>query len=505
MDNKFFNFLLRKEGVILLVVALVSFFIYHDFSKASEYASLQDYYSQQVSWDQCYENFECATFDVPIDYAKISTGTFQISALRYMAQDPKRRIGSLIVNPGGPGASGVDYAYNAEYIFSPNILDRYDIVGFDPRGVSRSAPIVCYNDQETDANYASDSKVDTTAEFKQAIADSKRFLQKCFNKNEHLTAFSTANAARDMDILRALVGDKKLNYLGKSYGTFMGALYAKLFPNNIGRVVLDGAVDPRISNFEQTKTQAVSFDNALQAFIADCIKESSCPLPRNQQQATQTITKLWQSAATNPLPLKNAKSDNREVTESLLVIGTASALYDSGEGWPELRKALAQALKGYGDLYLELADLYTGRQKDGTYPNNEFDSGAIIDCLDFADARTPQEIRADAEKVAEAAPVFGPYIGLSGLACKYFATPQPVEVTKTKTNATIVIVGTTGDPATPYAWAKGLAKLLPNSDLLTYVGDGHTGQGRGNACIDDAIDAFYLKGTLPTAGLRCTA
>ena len=224
MDNKFFNFLLRKEGVILLVVALVSFFIYHDFSKASEYASLQDYYSQQVSWDQCYENFECATFDVPIDYAKISTGTFQISALRYMAQDPKRRIGSLIVNPGGPGASGVDYAYNAEYIFSPNILDRYDIVGFDPRGVSRSAPIVCYNDQETDANYASDSKVDTTAEFKQAIADSKRFLQKCFNKNEHLTAFSTANAARDMDILRALVGDKKLNYLGKSYGTFMLSL-----------------------------------------------------------------------------------------------------------------------------------------------------------------------------------------------------------------------------------------------------------------------------------------
>jgi pimeloyl-ACP methyl ester carboxylesterase len=301
------------------------------------------------------------------------------------------------------------------------------------------------------------------------------------------------------------VGDKKLNYMGKSYGTYMGALYAKLFPNNIGRVVLDGAVDPRISNFEQTKTQAVSFDNALQAFIADCIKQSSCPLPRNQEAATQAIIKLWQAAATDPLPLKDAKSDRRQVTESLLVIGTASALYDSGEGWPELRKALAQALNGYGDLYLELADLYTGRQKDGTYPNNEFDSGAIIDCLDFADARTPQEIRADAEKVAAAAPVFGPYIGLSGLACKYFTTPQPVEVTKTKTNATIVIVGTTGDPATPYAWAKGLAKLLPNSDLLTYVGDGHTGQGRGNACVDDAIDAFYLKGTLPTAGLRCTA
>ena len=504
MNNRFFSFLLRKEGVILLVVALVSLFIYHDFSKPGIYSSLQDFYEQSAKWDKCYDSFECLTYDVPIDYSNLGIGTFQISALRYPAQDPKRRIGSLIVNPGGPGASGVDYAYNAEYIFSPDLLDQYDIVGFDPRGVSRSAPIVCYNDRETDANYASDSKPDNAAEFKQAIIDTKVFIQKCLNKNEHLTAFSTANAARDMDILRALVGDKKLNYMGKSYGTFMGALYAKLFPNNIGRVVLDGAVDPKISNFEQTKTQALSFDNQLQAFITDCIKRTNCPLPSNQVQATQTITQLWQEAATNPLPIKN-KKDNRVVTESLLVIGTASALYDNVEGWPELRKAIGEALKGYGDTYLELADLYTGRQKDGTYPNNEFDSGAIIDCLDFADDRTPQEIRADGTAIAKVAPVFGPYIGMSGLTCKYFTAPTPVKFSTTKTNAPIVIVGTTGDPATPYAWAQGLSKLLVNSRLLTFVGDGHTGQGRGNGCIDDAIDAYYLKGTLPAAGLRCTA
>jgi pimeloyl-ACP methyl ester carboxylesterase len=377
-------------------------------------------------------------------------------------------------------------------------------VGFDPRGVSRSAPIICYSDAETDANYASDSKPDNAAEFNQAIKDSKDFINKCLKKNEHLTAFSTANAARDMDILRALVGDKKLNYMGKSYGTFMGTLYAKLFPNNIGRVVLDGAVDPNISNFEQTKTQAVSFDNAFHAFISDCIKRSNCPLPPNQEQATDAVVKLWQAAAINPLPLKN-KKDNRVATESLLVVGTASALYDSGEGWPQLRKAISEALKGYGDAYLELTDLYTGRQKDGTYPNNEFDSGAIIDCLDFADNRTPQQIRDDAKKVNAVAPVFGPYIGMSGLTCKYFPEVTPTTVTTTKTNAPIVIVGTTGDPATPYVWAQGLSKLLVNSRLLTFVGDGHTGQGRGNSCIDDAIDAYYLKGTLPAAGLRCTA
>ncbi len=499
MGNRF-----KALATFAIIGALVISILGYTKSHNGTYNNLNDYYKQELSWSTCYDNFECADLDVPIDYEKISTGTFKISVLRFAAQEQTKRIGSLIVNPGGPGASGVDYAYNAEYIFSPDITDRYDIVGFDPRGVARSAPITCYNDQETDANYSSDSKPDSTAEFKQTIADTKVFLQKCFNKNEHLTAFSTANAARDMDILRQALGDKKLNYMGKSYGTYMGALYATLFPDKIGRVVLDGAVDPTISNFEQTKTQALGFDNALKAFITNCVSRKDCPLHGTVQQATDQLLNIWQHAAINPLPLKD-KKDRRTVTESLLVIGTASALYDSGEGWPDLRKAIGQAIAGNGDAYIQLADMYTGRQKDGTYPNNEFDSGAIISCLDFADNRTPQEIRKDAAAVAKVAPVFGPYIAYSGLTCKYFTTPKPVEVKKTTTNAPIVIIGTTGDPATPYEWAKGLSKLLPNSDLLTFVGDGHTGQGRGNACIDEAVDAYFLRGTLPAENLRCTA
>jgi pimeloyl-ACP methyl ester carboxylesterase len=499
MGNRF-----KALAIFAIIGALVISILGYTKTHSANYNNLNDYYKQELSWSTCYDNFECSDLDVPIDYEKISTGTFKISVLRYVAQEPSKRIGSLIVNPGGPGASGVDYAYNAEYIFSPDITDRYDIVGFDPRGVSRSAPITCYNDQETDANYASDSKLDSAAEFKQAIADTKVFLQKCFNKNEHLTAFSTANAARDMDILRQALGDKKLNYMGKSYGTYMGSLYATLFPNKIGRVVLDGAVDPTISNLEQTKTQALGFDNALKAFLTNCLSRKDCPLHGTLQQATDQLTNIWQHAATNPLPLSN-KKDRRTVTESLLVIGTASALYDSEEGWPDLRKAISEAIAGNGDGYIQLADLYTGRQSDGTYPNNEFDSGAIIDCLDFADNRTPQQIRKDGAEVEKVAPIFGPYIAYSGLTCKYFTTPKPVEVKKTKTNAPIVIIGTTGDPATPYAWAKGLSKLLINSDLLTFVGDGHTGQGRGNACIDDAVDAYFLRGTLPAENLRCTA
>jgi pimeloyl-ACP methyl ester carboxylesterase len=490
-------------GIAAVIGALVLSMVGYTATHQAFYNNLDDYYKQDLKWSSCYDNFECAELAVPIDYDRIKTGTFKISVLRYAAQDPNRRIGSIVINPGGPGASGVDYAYNAEYIFDPELTDRFDIVGFDPRGVARSAPITCFNDAETDANYSSDSKPDNEAEFQSAIAETKKFVQKCLNKNEHLTAFSTANAARDMDILREALGEKKLNYMGKSYGTYMGALYASLFPNNIGRVVLDGAVDPTISNFEQTKTQAVGFDNALQAFIADCIKRTSCPLPNNQKAATDKLLSIWQAAATDPLPVKN-KNEKRKVSESLLVLGTASALYDSYEGWPELRKAIGEAVNGYADTYLGLADMYSGRQSDGTYASNEFDSGAIIDCLDFGDDRTTGQLQRDAVAISAAAPVFGPYIALSGLTCKFFTTPPPVQVTKTKTNATIMIIGTTGDPATPYAWAKGLSRLLTNSQLLTYVGDGHTAQGRGNACIDEAVDAFYLDGTLPAKDLRCT-
>jgi pimeloyl-ACP methyl ester carboxylesterase len=498
MSNK-----VKLFGIAAVIGALVLSMVGYTATHLAFYNNLDDYYQQELSWSTCYDNFECAELAVPIDYDRIKTGTFKISVLRYVAQDPDRRIGSLVINPGGPGASGVDYAYNAEYIFDPDLTDRFDIVGFDPRGVARSAPITCFNDAETDANYASDSKPDNEAEFQLAIAETKKFVQKCLNKNEHLTSFSTANAARDMDILREALGEKKLNYMGKSYGTYMGALYASLFPNNIGRVVLDGAVDPTISNFEQTKTQAVGFDNALQAFIADCIKRTTCPLPRNQKAATEKLLSIWQSAATKPLPVKD-KDEKRTVGESLLVLGTASALYDSYEGWPELRMAIGEAVNGYADTYLALADMYSGRQEDGTYASNEFDSGAIIDCLDFGDDRSTRQLQRDAVAISAAAPVFGPYIALSGLTCKFFTTPPAVQVAKTKTNATILIIGTTGDPATPYAWAKGLARLLPNSQLLTYVGDGHTAQGRGNACIDEAVDAFYLKGTLPAKELRCT-
>jgi len=493
-----FKYLVTRTGKIAaLATALglvaLSFTAYTQ-SQPDYPKTLSGYYAQEINWQSCNQDFQCATLAVPIDYEKLSTGTFEIALLRYEARTAKK-LGSLIVNPGGPGGSGVEYAYAAEYIFSPAILDRYDIVGFDPRGVSRSAPIRCLNDKELDANNNSDSKPDNEKEFQQILAETKKYVEKCKDKNKHLTSYSTANVARDMDILREAVGDKQLNYMGKSYGTYLGTLYAQFFPDKVGRVVLDGAVDPAISNFQQTLTQAIGFDQAFSSFAKDCASKKNCTLPKGKEAAIAEMKKLFTQAAKKPVPIKSLK---RTLSETMMVLGTASAMYDSATGWPKLRKAINEAQNGYGDTFLKLADEYTGRQVDGTYLNNEFDSGAVIDCLDVDEPRTVAQIQRDKKSFVEQAPLFGPYLAYGGLTCKYFGQSQEVAIAPTKTANPIVVIGTSGDPATTYEWAQGLNKLLTNSVLVSLTGEGHTGQGQGNACIDDQIDDFYLKGKVPT-------
>jgi pimeloyl-ACP methyl ester carboxylesterase len=488
-----------KIAALATAIALIALSITAYTQSRPDYPkTLSGYYAQEIDWKICRQEFQCATLAVPIDYKKLSTGTFEIALLKYEARTSKK-LGSLIVNPGGPGGSGVDYAYAAEYIFSPAILDRYDIVGFDPRGVSRSAPIRCLTDKELDANNNSDSKPDNEAEFQQILQDTKKYVEKCKDKNRYLTSYSTANVARDLDILREAVGDKQLNFMGKSYGTYLGTLYAQFFPEKVGRVVLDGAVDPSISNFQQTLTQAIGFDQAFSSFAKDCASKKNCMLPKGKEAAIAEMQKLFARAAKEPLP---TKSSNRTLSETLMVLGTASAMYDSATGWPKLRKAITEAQTGSGDKFLKLADEYTGRQKNGSYPNNEFDSGAVIDCLDVDEPRTVAQIQGDAKSFADQAPLFGPYLAYGGLTCKYFGQSQEVIVAPTKTTNPIVVIGTTGDPATPYEWAQGLNKLLTNSALVSLTGEGHTGQGQGNACIDDQIDDFYVKGLIPET-LNC--
>jgi pimeloyl-ACP methyl ester carboxylesterase len=459
--------------------------------------TLQDFQSQKIKWRTCYDSYKCADVLVPIDYTNIKLGTFKIAVLKYEASNKEDRIGSMFVNPGGPGASGFDYAYQAEYIVSPQVLALYDIVGFDPRGVGRSAPIRCLTDEEMDANYASDAKPDNPAELEILIKDAEDYVAKCEKNTKNLTAYSTENAARDMDVIRAVLGDKKLNYLGKSYGTYLGTIYTQLFPDKVGRVVLDGAIDPDATPLQQSVTQAVGFDNALDAFIKDCLQLDACPIPKDATK--QYFTDLFDSVAKKPL----TTSTKRVATESLVVLGTASALYDNESGWPMLRVALKQAQNGRGFMFLSLADAYTGRQLNGTYPSNEGDSGFVIDCLDWNDTRTNEQIAQDAQVFKSQAPVFGPYLSYSGISCKYFTdVKQPIKINQIKTTP-IIVIGTLRDPATPYSWAVALNKLIINSLLITLDGDGHTGHGRGSTCVDKTVDTYFITGKIPATDQKC--
>ena len=472
-----------------------------------KFSALAEYEQQKLDWSSCYDYFDCTELRVPIDYEDLSVGTFRISVLRAAAKDQDNRLGAIVVNPGGPGGSGVDYAYNADYIFSPDITDVYDIVGFDPRGVAQSEPIACFTSDELDANLASDSKPDNDAEIAATLTDSKTFAEKCAEKTEYLEHFTTSETARDMDILRAALGETKLNYVGKSYGTYLGTLYAEIFPANVGRFVLDGAVDPNIPMKDQNLSQAMGFDGALKAFVKDCMTQSDCPFTGTPAQAQATIIATLQAAATDPLPQENpSDGDDRMITESLILVGMASSLYDDVDGWPKLRQAFTESAENYGDTFLQLADEYSGRNPDGTFRSNDFDSGAVIDCLDWRDNRTLDQYKADAKEFAIKAPVFGPYIAFAGVHCQFFPQPStqraPNTLTEIKT-APIIVIGTIRDPATPYIWSVSLAKIFTGSRLISLDADGHTGHSRGSACVDDAVDAFLLKGTLPNANLSC--
>ena len=313
-----------------------------------------------------------------------------------------------------------------------------------------------------------------------------------------------------MELLREALGEKKLNYMGFSYGTYLGTLYAQQFPNNVGRFVLDGAINPTISIDEQSLVQAVGFDKALANFVLDCLDHKNCPLPKD---ATSTFfTELFNETATNPLTITNGES-TRLITEGLVVTGTASALYDDASGWPLLRTAIAQALQGDGSGFAKLADGYNGRNSDGTYSNNQNDANIIIDCLDWQEGGSNEAVRAAATKFIKAAPVFGPYVAYSGITCnvlnqaigKTQITTDQNTAQIQKTATPILIIGTTQDPATPYAWAKALANYIVGSHLITMKGEGHTGYGRGSACVDDAVDTYLITGETSFKTLKCNS
>lgn len=453
--------------------------------------TLSKFQSQTLLWKPCDNGFQCAQFQVPIDYSHLDNNTFTLQVIKHVANIPSKRIGSLIMNPGGPGGSGIQYVLSADSIVSTSIENVYDLIGFDPRGVNLSQPIRCLTDSQEDYFLGGDGSVETPADLTSAISSSKLMADACAKAaGSKLGHYSTLDTAKDMEILRILLKEQKLNYVGKSYGTYLGTLYAALYPKTTGRIVLDGAVDPNVSVRDQNIAQAVGFDTALKSFVAS-----------NPTFSIKQIQSFLHSARTKPLLDQN----KRALAESLAVTGIAASLYDSTDGWPLLARALRRAInfKDPSGFFL-LADSYNERDQNGHYLSNQTDISEIISCLDFKDPRNLSHIEADAKAFSVAAPIFGPYLAFSGLPCLYWqAKPVLKPALAHLITNPLLVIGTTRDPATPYQWAKGLHKELVDSTLITLNGDGHTGANRGSSCVDNAMNNYLLTGKVPAHDLSC--
>lgn len=468
-----------------------------------EEAGLGGYYGQALDWRECQGGLECAEVVVPRDYAKPGDGEVVLSVARRPARSAEKRLGAIVVNPGGPGGSGVGMAIDAQYYFSKQILERFDIVGFDPRGVAASDPIACGDARFLDSYLAADATPDSTAEINRLDDLSRQFAQLCSAESgEMLPHLGTFDVARDLDILRAALGEDQLSFMGKSYGTFIGAAYADLFPQRVGRMVLDGAIDPAISGEQLALDQAIGFEQALDRFIADCNRQTDCPLPDGVRAGRQTISSLLSRIDARPLPTDQR---NRPLTEALATYGLAGGLYDDIDGWGFLRLALARALEGDGSDLLFLVDLYTDRTPDGEYASNATEALVAVNCIDKPAGPPLAEVPALAREWARKAPIFGPYLAWSGLPCVYWPihAAEPPRPLPARGAPPILILGTTHDPATPVRWARSLAEQMASGVYLEWQGDGHTAHGRGSACVDDIVDRFYLEGTVPVDASVC--
>jgi pimeloyl-ACP methyl ester carboxylesterase len=460
-----------------------------------------------LHWVACHDpgipsGYQCATLRVPLDGEEVGSAgaTIGLALDRHVATD-KHPIGSLLVNPGGPGASGVDALPGIVAMLTPDLLDHFDVVGFDPPGVGSSDPITCLGSAALARYLDLDPAPTDAAGLAALVAGDRTFAAGCRQHSGAVLAHvSTVAAARDMDRIRAAVGDARLSYLGFSYGTFLGATYAQLYPHRVRAMVLDGALDPTLSATAEIDAQSVAIDGDLTALEASCARSSSCAwkAPAGGTLAGAFTTLLARVRA-HPLPA----TGGRRVGPAQLLYGTAAGLYSTST-WPFVESALAQATRGQGSELLELFDSYTGRQSNGTYANT-IEAETAVNCLDDP-VPSITALEAASRQVEPAAPVFGPLDVLSEISCSVWPVPasgRPHAITAPGTPP-IVVVGSTGDPVTPYAWARHLAAQLSKGVLLTRVGEGHTGYG-ASSCVRAAVDRYLVDLEPPAAGTRCAS
>ena len=460
---------------------------------------LARFYEQALDWTRC-SGFECARLQVPLDYGEPDGETIELAVLRVRATDRGQRVGQLVVNPGGPGASGVQYAAAGSRAFGQTLSRYFDIVGFDPRGVGASNPLECADTAQTDELLSADPDPDTPGEVARLDALTRSFGQGCLAASGDLARhMSTVEVAKDLDVLRGTLGEAQLDYFGASYGTLIGATYADLFPKHVRRMVLDGAVDPALSAEQLALGQAKGFETALRAYLEDCVDGGDCPLGGTADEGARRLADLLAQIDADPLPT----SGDREVTQGLAFFGVVWPLYVKSL-WPLLTAALSEALEGRGDRLLALSDQYTKRDSDG-YTINSMAALLAVNCLDHNDYTPIDEVPDRVGAFRKASPTFGRVFAYGLATCQFWPvkSDERTESLDAAGAAPIVVIGTTRDPATPYRQSVSLAEQLESGVLVSRDGDGHTGFNQGNSCVDAAIEAYLVSGTAPKDGLAC--
>lgn len=509
-----------RRGMLAITLAVTSAFVLSACAPLAPLTSLFEqqsrpsagfdtanaYYSQEVKWRGCAEEILCATVLAPQDWQSVDADEPVTLKLTKHEAAGSTRLGSVFVNPGGPGASGADFvADSVDRAASKRVQESYDVIGWDPRGVSASSPVTCYDAAGMDEYIFGipKSKPRTAAWIEELRAGAKAFGEACAEKTGATLAYvDTVNTAHDLDMLRALVNDKKLNYIGYSYGTLIGSTYAELFPKNVGRVVLDGVVAPNVTTFDMVLFQTKGFEAALDAYLRWCPTSGDCPFPRSVDDAKDSISKLLAKVETTPLQ----GADGRMLGVSSLLTAIIFPLYTE-EYWPYLNTLFEDLKTGETETAFILADSYFSRESNGTYSDNSNEAFAAINCLGYKRVTDYDTIKANAKAIEEAAPIFGKYQGYGELSCIDWPAETKLldrEITA-KGSDPILVIGTTGDPATPYQWAVDLAVTLDNAAMVTYNGEGHTAYNRdpANQCVLDVVDDYLIDGTVPSADPQC--